>query len=352
MRKFEEIRSAAISKSFVFVARKEKTRFSLPVPIVIDGRYYEQLFLTDMSLSSKENMTCARPYAWMRIDAETGALARYADCSDLDFVDTAQYPLDQQISNLVYSASPDEFSKSMDSLYASYEKLRTMFFTGKNISSDEEEAERTNYRTQFLKVVRKGQHPFYFALNPAFFRWMGMAESLGEQASPEQPEPPTDIADQLLDAMTELKTLFKEKIFTDEHRNAMFDNMHKELIDYRNEANSKPLVSIALDTIALMDTIPKIITRIQSKPEEERLAAALKQLDGISEEINDILYRAGFESYSCEGDIVDVKKQKIIGYTATDAEEKINKISERLGSGYEYNGRIIRPERVKVYKKQ
>ena len=353
MKKFEEIRTSAISKSFVFAERREKTRFSFPVPIIKDGKCIESLFLTDMALSKRENNTCARPYAWIQIDAETGSLVFYADCATVDFVDAKTFPLDQQISNLINSVSVEEFSKSMDRLYASYEKLRLQFFEGKEPTSTLEEA-KTDYRDQFLKIVRRGQYPFYYALNPQFFRWLGMADQLGQPAvnSNEAENGDREAPDQILTEISELKTLFKEKILSDEHKNAMFDNMHKELVNYRNEASSKPLVSMALDTIALMDSIPKIKARIKTKPEEEQLPAAIKQLDGIEEELNDILYRAGFESYSCDGDSVDIKKQKIIGYTSTDAEEKVNLISERLGVGFEYNGRIIRPERVKVYKKQ
>ncbi len=352
MKSFGQIRAASVSKSFVFAERREKTRFSMPVPILTDGMPCELLFLTDMSQSNRENNTCARPYAWMRISAETGALLQYTDCSVQDFVDTAKYPPDRPISNLIDAVSREEFTQGMDRLNAAYEVLRSAYLTGRSVEAGPQlEEAKDRYRTLFFRLIRRGQYPFYMALNPDFYAWLGMTDGMGGQITKEAKEEQA-VRPEILEALNDLRSMFKSKILNDEHRNTLFDSMHKELVDYHNEANSKPLVSIALDAIALLEFIAKARARIETRPADEQLKAALKSIGDIEEEVGDILYRAGFESYTCDGDTVDIKKQKIISYTPTDDALKVNRIAARLGSGYEFNGRIIRPERVSVYKMQ
>ena len=352
MKTFHEIRATLMSTHFLLIDRKEKTRLSMPVPAKQAGKKLELVFLTDMAGADSETRTCPRPYAWMKIDAEKGQIVQYQDCSVADFIDPAKYPMDAPVANLIDALTQEEFKALNEAMTESYEKLRVLYFDDAKAEGETAALQET-YRNAFFKVIRKGQYPFYQALNPDFFRWMGMTDALGELSpyAPVESKADTGTRALVMEQLEELKSMFREKILTDKHKNEMFDNMHKELIDFRNDASSKPIVSMALDVIALMDSIPKIKARVMSKPEEERAGAAGKQMDGIQEELQDILYRAGFENYQCEGNKVDIKKQKIIGYVPSEDAALENQVAERLGDGFEYNGRIIRAERIKVYKK-
>lgn len=66
--------------------------------------------------------------------------------------------------------------------------------------------------------------------------------------------------------------------------------------------------------------------------------------------MEDILYRQNIESYQVDGEEVDVKRQKIIRIVETDDRSRDNLIAERVAEGYEKEGKVIRPERIKIYK--
>lgn len=151
--------------------------------------------------------------------------------------------------------------------------------------------------------------------------------------------------------LNNLANLFDERIRYDEYKNNLFDNMHKELTDYRNEAHEKNIVSISLDIIQLMDAYTKIIRKFEeAEPTEENYKRLTSNFYGILEDLNDVLYRQSIESYQSQDNLVDVKKQKIISNVETDDITLDNTIAERIAPGYEKNGKIIRPEKIAIYK--
>lgn len=156
---------------------------------------------------------------------------------------------------------------------------------------------------------------------------------------------------ELRQSLDNLQKCFDRKIATDQYKNQLFDNMHKELVGYQNGNFDKVINSIALDMIVLIDDIKKSYKIYREKEgNEENYKKLLKLYYGMTEDLEDILYRQNVESYQIEGNEVDVKKQKIVGTTPTNQPEEENQISERMADGYEKNGTVIRPERVKIYK--
>lgn len=157
--------------------------------------------------------------------------------------------------------------------------------------------------------------------------------------------------DDIKEKLHELNLLFDEKIKYDEYKNQMFDNMHKELTDFRNEANEKNINSMALDIIQLMDSYKKLLAKFeQVESSEENYKRLISNFYGILEDLTDVLYRQNIEEYTIEEDSVDVKKQKIISTIPTDEESLNNTIAEKLSPGYEKNNKVLRPERISIYK--
>lgn len=156
---------------------------------------------------------------------------------------------------------------------------------------------------------------------------------------------------EIKDALTKLQKSFDDKIARDEHKNALFDNMHRELTKYQNGALDKKIDSMAMDIIILSDNVKKVIAQNgDAEANEETFKKLVRQLQGISEELEDILYRENIEPFSVPGDEVDVKKQKIIGTIDTDDESLNNKVAERGVEGYEKEDKVLRRENVKIYK--
>ena len=157
--------------------------------------------------------------------------------------------------------------------------------------------------------------------------------------------------DALQQAMAGLQQSFDDKIAEDTHKNGLFDNMHRELIRYQNGALEKIVDTVALDIIQLVDTT-KGHVRVYEKKEanEENYKKLLRIVKGIAEDLEDILYRQNIESYRVPGHEVDVRRQKIIQTVPTDDKSKDNLVAVRAADGYEKGDKVLRPERIKIFK--
>ena len=157
--------------------------------------------------------------------------------------------------------------------------------------------------------------------------------------------------DAVQQALATLQQTFDDKIAEDTHKNGLFDNMHRELVRYQNGALDKIVDTIALDIIQLVDTT-KGHVRVYNKkePTEENCKKLLRIVKGIAEDLEDILYRQNIESYRVPGHEVDTRRQKIIQTVPTDDKSKDNLIAVRAADGYEKGDKVLRPERIKIFK--
>lgn len=157
--------------------------------------------------------------------------------------------------------------------------------------------------------------------------------------------------DAVQQALATLQQTFDDKIAEDTHKNGLFDNMHHELVRYQNGALDKIVDTIALDIIQLVDTT-KGHVRVYNKkePTEENYKKLLRIVKGIAEDLEDILYRQNIESYRVPGHEVDTRRQKIIQTVPTDDKSKDNLIAVRAADGYEKGDKVLRPERIKIFK--
>lgn len=152
-----------------------------------------------------------------------------------------------------------------------------------------------------------------------------------------------------LDALT---LMFNEKIKVDQHKNTMFDNMHKELTQYKNGVNEKLLISVCMDIIQEIDSLYKMVEHykvLQEQGEDNSKIIAI--YEDIIVDLQDVLYRQGVEPYSCPSDKPDVNKQKIISIVKVNSDDESlhNTIAKRITLGYEKDGKVIRPERISIY---
>mgnify|MGYP000137911794 FL=1 len=157
--------------------------------------------------------------------------------------------------------------------------------------------------------------------------------------------------DAVQQALATLQKTFDDKIAEDTHKNGLFDNMHRELVRYQNGALDKIVDTIALDIIQLVDTT-KGHVRVYEKKEatEENYKKLLRIVKGIAEDLEDILYRQNIESYRVPGHEVDTRRQKIIQTMPTDDKSKDNLVAVRAADGYEKGDKVLRPERIKIFK--
>jgi len=133
--------------------------------------------------------------------------------------------------------------------------------------------------------------------------------------------------EQLLQKVEELNKKF-------DYLSNINEQMSEELNKYRQNIFDKEVISMSLDIIA-------IIGHLKEKNDEDTV-----------QDLEDILYRHGIEPFSEEGNIVNTKTQKIIGYDETDDESLINTISKHCSCGYKKDLKVIKPEYVFIYKKR
>lgn len=157
--------------------------------------------------------------------------------------------------------------------------------------------------------------------------------------------------DAVQQALATLQQAFDDKIAEDTHKNDLFDNMHRELVRYQNGALDKIVDTIALDIIQLVDSTKGHVRVYEKKePTEENYKKLLRIIKGIAEDLEDILYRQNIESYRVPGHEVDVRRQKIIQTIPTDDKARDNLVAVRVADGYMEGDKILRPERIKIFK--
>lgn len=175
-----------------------------------------------------------------------------------------------------------------------------------------------------------------------------------QQSIPEVAIPQKELLeklDALQQAVAGLQQTFDDKIAEDAHKNGLFDNMHRELTKFQNGAMDKIVDTMALDIIQLVDTTKGHVRVYEKKePTEDNYKRLLRIVKGIAEDLQDILYRQNIESYRVEGHQVDVRRQKIIQTMPTDDQSKDNLVAVRAADGYEKDGKVLRPERIKIFK--
>ncbi len=76
----------------------------------------------------------------------------------------------------------------------------------------------------------------------------------------------------------------------------------------------------------------------------------LDNLRSFQETIDDILRRNGAESYSLEEDSYTPVKQRVLQVIETNDPAQDKKIARRIRRGFEYEGRVLRPELIAMYK--
>jgi len=157
--------------------------------------------------------------------------------------------------------------------------------------------------------------------------------------------------DAVQQSLADLQQKFDDKIAEDAYKNGLFDNMHRELVLYQNGALDKVVDTVALDIIQLVDTTKGHVRVYEDKePTEENYGKLLRIVKGIAEDLEDILYRQNIESYNVPGDEVDVRRQKIIQTVPTDDKSNDNLVALRVADGYEKGDKVLRPERIKIFK--
>lgn len=172
-----------------------------------------------------------------------------------------------------------------------------------------------------------------------------------DQGSTELPSAEPEIQrgiQQVLEAIQSLRHDFETKIKYDETKERQITLLHNELQEQRQGLHFRILRPLLLDLIALYDDIAKLL---ESTAEESLTAnQSRRNLESIQQSIEEMLRRNGVEPFTVEGDAVSIERQRVLKVLPTSEPLLDKKIAQRLRTGFSFEGRVLRPEWVEVYR--
>ena len=363
------IKEAADSiQTAILSGRKIPSRISEPVLRCCDGRLCMAFFVYFYDKDDYSSHMLRRPELWALADMETGELLGKYYCKTNDFSDA---PLNKKID---CSDAAEPSPQTAQATQALFDELRSEYLGSGKLDTAKYEL----YLETLKSNVPSGYRRFYDELSGGFDEMKPNepvaepeepaeepvaepaeepveepAEPVEEPVNTPEPTPTADTAmsEDIAARLDELKELFEERIRYDEYKNKLFDNMHSELTKFRNGMADKILDSMALDVIGIIDIVKRTAANYSEKEANaENYKRLLNQVYGIAEDLTDVLYRQSIEPYNVNGDTVDVKRQKIAKVIETDDESLDKTVAQVVLEGYEKEGRVLRPERVNVYK--
>ena len=183
-----------------------------------------------------------------------------------------------------------------------------------------------------------------------------MPESTDEAVSA-PPQAETDATSEMFSAiqgierqLEGLANAFESKIKYDEHKNKVIDGLHQSLQEYRDGLLKKYLQRIFTDVIKIVDDVRKLTAHYQNQPySEENNAKLLQYLEDMAQELEDMFSWEGVVAFNTQGDVLEPTRQRVVSKIETDDPLKDKTIAQRLRPGYEWDGKVIRPEIVSIY---
>lgn len=150
-----------------------------------------------------------------------------------------------------------------------------------------------------------------------------------------------------LDALAES---FEDKIKYDSSREAIIDRLHAELQEYKNDLALKILKPLVLDLIQFHDDLGKTVAARRERLDEPGAAAQLLEvLASYQTDVESMLYRNGIETFTTDQSDFDPKRQRVVKSVPTPDASQNKKVAERIRKGFQYEGRVLRPEMVNVF---
>jgi molecular chaperone GrpE (heat shock protein) len=168
--------------------------------------------------------------------------------------------------------------------------------------------------------------------------------------APSDPKEQRDLLEAIKLQIESLAQAFDTKLKYDDHKNKIIDELHQTLQQHREGLLKKYLHRIVMDVIKVVDDMRKLTNHYNQQPDgDETSIKLIKYIENIASDLEDMFSWEGVAPFTCDGDTVDPARQRILNKVPTDDATKDKTIAERLRPGYEWDGKIIRPEMVSVY---
>ena len=167
-----------------------------------------------------------------------------------------------------------------------------------------------------------------------------------EQSLQEGQESVEGMLGEMKNILDALSRKFDEKIAIDAHKAELFNRMYDELAAYKKDLYSKIMKPFIMETISLLDDYERIIERMDTFDEEK----LKKYIQGVPDDLQNLLSNNGVERFEDDSEKFNPKTQRAVRTEQTEDSALDNTIAERIRQGYYWNGIILKPEMVKIYK--
>lgn len=148
----------------------------------------------------------------------------------------------------------------------------------------------------------------------------------------------------------ELQNDFNSKLKYDVHKEKIIDALHKELQQHKDGLVKKHIQSMVFDLIKVVDDIRKIVKYYREKElSDSDLPKLINILEELPSDLEDLFSYQGIIPYSCEGGAFDPLRQRVLQKIETSDEALDKVVAKSILPGYEWEGKILRPETVIVY---
>lgn len=176
------------------------------------------------------------------------------------------------------------------------------------------------------------------------------AAPIVENNDPAQEVPWPSSFDEIKSQIQGLSQAFESKLKYDEHKNKIIDDLHQSLQEYRDGLVKKYIHRIITDIIKIVDDMRKFTAHHKKQEASEETTEKLfRYIENIASDLEDLFSWEGVVPFTCSGDIIDLSRQRVLNKIETDDPEKDKTVAERLRPGYEWDGKVIRPEMVSAY---
>lgn len=155
---------------------------------------------------------------------------------------------------------------------------------------------------------------------------------------------------QLQQRMKQLEQVVELKVSREEHLNQIIDQLHRELQDHRLGMLRKQLEPMAIDLITACDDFGAMAEREQAKTDDPTAAARATLAAQVRDELHEILNRYGFDRFIVPDDKFDATRQRAVRFESTAKPEYEGLVASRRRCGFLYNGQVVRPEQVIIYR--
>ena len=154
----------------------------------------------------------------------------------------------------------------------------------------------------------------------------------------------------LMAEMQRLREDFDTKVKYDESKERLIDSLHRELQVYREGLHFKILKPVFIDLIAMYDDLGKLIDAMLAKDLASASSQMVQNLGSFQETIEETLRRNGVDGFTIEESTFLASKQRILKVLDTSDPVQDKQVARRVRKGFEYEGRVLRPEIVEIYK--